>query len=226
MAGPSYSGEGGERRDFVQRSKRREKRIAREGALRGRRVFAVSGPADDSVTEKHVLQKDFLNVVGGAPTNGKEVQWTRDADGAMRGYVAARSWNITLWVANLNSGTWTDMPAAHTLFVNGFTGAIKRADLTEFTQCRLKVVTISPGFTGAKLRARYATSGPTTIGNYLQIGSSEVTVTIDGAGTQFLASAWTDLVAGAKGDVYLACTGIDGNGAADPVFTSVDVEFR
>ena len=52
--------------------------------------FPLSGPTVQTVTaEKHILQKDVLNIVV-SPTGGySQVEFTRDSDGGMRAYSAA-----------------------------------------------------------------------------------------------------------------------------------------
>lgn len=137
-----------------------------------------------------------------------------------------------LWVglASMSgSVTWTNMPAAHTIFMDGLgqSAYVKGADLTGYTQCRVRVIQGAAAFAGSRLRLRYSTTFSTSAASYSAIGTSEVDVALTTTGTTGpITSAWTDLVAGAKADVFLACTGIDGNGVADPTFLSIVAEFR
>lgn len=122
--------------------------------------------------------------------------------------------------------TWTNQPAAAT-FLNGASRTVIRKDLSAFTQARLVVMKAGTNATaGAKLHLRYNASNNFTVGNYLQIGASAAaSVNIDTADTM-LTSAWVDLAAGAKADVYLAVVGEGGDGATSPVFGSIVAEFR
>ena len=83
----------------------------------------------------------------------------------------------------------------------------------------------TPGVSGSKVRALYSASHDLTIGNYLTLGSSEVQVTVDAAST-LTDSGWINLVTGAKADVWIGLAGIDGNGAADPIFQHIWIQFR
>jgi hypothetical protein len=67
--------------------RRSDELLSRAIIARSRRFVPPSGlPAPGVTTEKHVLQKDFLNIVG-SPTGGfVEVEFTRNADGGLRAY--------------------------------------------------------------------------------------------------------------------------------------------
>lgn len=140
---------------------------------------------------------------------------------------STRSLSVCLQSIYATGAPWTDMPSAHTLAFNNI-ATVRRVDLSSFTQCRLCVVQSAAAASGAKLRLRYATSSSTAASGYSVIGasSSEVEATLSTSTNQFSESSWTDLVAGAKADVYIACTGISGNGTADPSFWSITAEFR
>ena len=127
-----------------------------------------------------------------------------------------------------SSTTWTNMPAAHTVLLGNLCG-IRRVDLSSYSQCRLNVIQAGgAAVSGAKLRLRYKTSsGSSSADAYSLISASEVEVSLGTTtGEHYLESSWVDLVAGAKADVYIAVTGISGDGAADPTLYSVVAEFR
>ena len=128
--------------------------------------------------------------------------------------------------ANPNAAlTWTNMPAADTFF-NGQDRCLMWKDLTRFTQARLIVNKQgTAAVAGAKLHLRYYTASSFTVGDYLQIGTSEVAVAIDTTNT-ILASSWVNLAAGAKADVVLAIVGSGGDGVVDPIFGHIAAEFR
>lgn len=123
---------------------------------------------------------------------------------------------------------WTNMPAALSfLFSTATVGkCITKADLTNFTQVRLLVnKQATAGAASSKLILRYWTSFTQTVATFADIGASEVSVAVN-VQNQFLATAWINLVAGAKADVWLAVLGSGGDGALDPAFGPITAEFK
>ena len=121
--------------------------------------------------------------------------------------------------------TWTNMPAAVTFF-SGSHRHVTRADLTNYSQVRFVVNKQgTAGQSGSKLILRYRTAFSTTVGNYSDIGASEVSVAVDTTNT-VLSTAWTDLAAGAKADVFVCIAGSGGNGTIDPIFGSISAQFK
>ena len=121
--------------------------------------------------------------------------------------------------------TWTNMPSAETFFAGSHRHATK-ADLSRYTQCRL--IVNKQGTSGAansKLILRYRTAFSTTVGNFSDIGTSEVSVAVNTT-NNVLASNWIDLAAGAKADVYVCVVGSGGDGAVDPVFGQISAQFK
>ena len=101
-----------------------------------------------------------------------------------------------------------------------------KIDLTSCTQCRLIVNKQgTAGAASAKIILRYISAFSTTAANWLDIGASEVSVAINVQNT-VLASAWIDLAALAKADVFIAplCSG--GDGALDPVVGNIVAQFK
>jgi len=140
---------------------------------------------------------------------------------------SVRSLDVCLATIYATGMPWSAMPSAHTLAFNSL-GTIRRVDLTNYTQCRLRVIQANAAASGAKLRLRYATSFGTTAAGYSAIGSgaTEVDVSLSTSSSQSLASSWFDLESAAKADVWVACTGISGNGSTSPSFFSINAEFR
>ena len=121
--------------------------------------------------------------------------------------------------------TWTNMPAAVTFFGGSHRYATK-VDLTNYTDCRLIVnKQATAGAAAAIVRLRYITAFNTTVGNWLTIGSSEVSVAVNVLNT-VIVSSWIPLVAGAKADVFITLDGSGGDGVLDPVFGSIVAQFR
>lgn len=121
---------------------------------------------------------------------------------------------------------WTNMPSADTL-LNGSHRHVLRVDLTNFTQVRLVVnkQSVAGGAT-SKIRLGFAATFQTTPAGYAAIGTSEVAASPLNVQNAIVASAWIDLVAGAKADVFLALIGSGGDGALDPTFGSIVAQFK
>jgi hypothetical protein len=123
---------------------------------------------------------------------------------------------------------WSNMPAALSfLFSTATVGkAITKADLSNFTQCRLLVNKQgTSGAAASKLILRYRTAFNQVVANYSDIGTSEVSVTLN-VTNSFRETGWIDLVTGAKADVFVAVLGSGGDGVLDPAFGSIVAEFR
>jgi hypothetical protein len=116
--------------------------------------------------------------------------------------------------------TVTNIAAAATLMTNG----IHLVDLSRFSQVRFHGRVSVAGNSGSKLRVRYHTAFSTTVGDYVQMGTSEVEIVLTNTG--FIDSGWIDLVAGAKANVYISGITIDGDGAADPQIANITAVFR
>lgn len=118
------------------------------------------------------------------------------------------------------------MPAADTLF-NGSHRHVTKVDLTNFTQCRLIVnKQATAGAAASKIRLVYATTFQTAPAGYSAIGASEVAASPLNVQNTIVASAWINLVAGAKADVFLALIGSGGDGTLDPAFGSITAQFK
>jgi hypothetical protein len=136
---------------------------------------------------------------------------------------------VELAVPVLAALAWTNMPAALSFWFSTATVAkgVTKVDLTGFTQVRLLVNKQgTAGAAASKLILRYKAAPFTqTVANYSDIGASEVSVAVNVQNT-FLETAWINLVAGAKADVFLALLGSGGDGALDPAFGMVVAEFK
>lgn len=123
------------------------------------------------------------------------------------------------------AATWTNMPAAATLLF-GANLHIRKLDLTNYTQARLVMTKGSvAGVAGSKIILRYYTAWSATASDYLDIGTSEISLATDG-GADGLVSSWVNLAAGAKADVWIGVIGTGGDGAVDPTFGTISAEFR
>jgi hypothetical protein len=100
-------------------------------------------------------------------------------------------------------------------------------DLSDFKQVRLNAYKdATAGNAGAKLFVIYkAGAWNSTIGNWSNIGVTEVSVGID-VTNQPLTSGWVDLAAAAQADVWVGVAQVGGNGTLDPVFGTIALEFK
>lgn len=120
-----------------------------------------------------------------------------------------------------SSVAWTNMPLAVTELLNSYTGRLK-ADLSNSLQYRLMVDQTVAGATNADFNLQYSLNG-TTWFTCDTAGAGELAV---GAGTGVKYGAWVDLVTQANGDVWLRIVGKDGDGAADPQWRQIKVQFK
>ena len=101
-----------------------------------------------------------------------------------------------------------------------------KADLTAFTQCRLIVnKQATAGAAASKIILRYRTAFDATPANWLDIGATEVSCAINVQNT-VLATAWINLVAGSKADVFLCPLMSGGDGALDPTIGHIEAQFK
>lgn len=132
---------------------------------------------------------------------------------------------IVCMVADSTLTAWSNMPAAVTFFANShkFTNKL---DLTNYTQCRLVVhKATTAGAASSIVRLRYRTAFDTTVGNWLQIGTSSVEVAVNTTNAM-LVTSWIDLAAGAKADVFITLDGSGGDGVLDPAFGNIYAQFK
>ena len=121
--------------------------------------------------------------------------------------------------------TWTNMPIALAFFL-GSHRHITRADLSGYTQARLIVnKQATAGAAASKLILRYRTAFSITVADYLDIGASEVSIAVNTT-NNVLATAWINLVAGSKADIFLCLAGSGGDGTLDPAFGNIFAQFK
>ena len=122
--------------------------------------------------------------------------------------------------------TWTDMPASATIY-GGSGNNIQAADLTLASQARLCVRFGSvPGVAGSKLIAKYSANYTQTAASYSDLGVSEISVPADNGANSYFKSAWIDIAALARADVFITVIGTGGDGVTDPTFGNVKIEIR
>jgi len=148
-------------------------------------------------------------------------KWVPEAVTGGSGEVSAA---IMQWVVVPPQSTyiqWTNMPAATTeLFAS--TAWREKKDLAYATKYRIFVGQTQAGYAGADLNLQYSADGISF--SAADTGAAgEVDV---GTGTGYKVGSWATLVAGAKSDVWLRIVGKQGNGAVDPRFNMIIVQFQ
>lgn len=141
---------------------------------------------------------------------------------------ATSTLRVDIAVPVLAALAWTNQPAALSFWLSTATvgKGVQKVDLTNFTQVKLQVNKQgTAGAATAKLILRYYTAFSQTVANYLDIGTSEVSVAINVQNT-FLDTGWINLASGAKSDVWIDLLGINGDGVLDPAFGSIVAIFR
>lgn len=136
-----------------------------------------------------------------------------------------RLFDLAIHAAGNSNLTYTSMSAAVS-FLNGDYRTKTKLDLTNFTQCRIVIqMRGTAGAAGSKLIARYRTTDSTTASDFSDIGTSEVSATID-ANNTITTSSWINLASGAKADVFVVVVGSGGDGATSPTIGSIHLQFR
>lgn len=123
--------------------------------------------------------------------------------------------------------TLTNSPVAARIALGQPTRMVKLVPLAGHTQVRMTgvQVTTSASANTPVLRLRYKTGAySATLGDYLQLGATEVEFTLTGTGARD--TGWIDLVAGATGDIQVALIEAGGDAAADPAMGHVHAFFR
>lgn len=155
----------------------------------------------------------LVNSAGGIP--GQVLTWTSS------GPVWGSNPFVVTFLAQGTAYQWTNQPNAVTEF-GGVTNHRIQVDLSNVNQARLTVVRAGGTATAtATIAVQYSTDQTNWF--YLD-GASGPSVNISTVGLQV--SPWVNITPGAKGDVYLRIVGSGGNGAADPQFGLITVQFR
>jgi hypothetical protein len=121
----------------------------------------------------------------------------------------------------------TNSPLAARIALGQPTRMVKLVPLAGQTQVRMTgvQVTTSASANTPLLRLRYKTGAySAAVGDYLQLGTTEVEFTLAGTGARD--TGWIDLVAGATGDIQVAVIELGGDGVADPAMGHLHVYFK
>lgn len=121
--------------------------------------------------------------------------------------------------------TMTNQANSEQFLANSNRNIIK-ADLTDYTECRLttRVNTGSASVNSPRVYLQFHTSFTTTVATYSDCAATPVSCSLTNTG--LIDSGWMSLVAGAKADVFLTVMQNGGDGAADPAVGPVIAYFR
>jgi len=198
------------------------------GTFKGRTTASTGNVEDLTATQATAGLDTFTSSLKGlAPASGGGTTNFLRADGTWAAPAGGGGGSGVLRLTFFagTSGVWTNMPAAAALFF-GNTGFIQKADLTNYTECRLMVnKTGVAAQTGAILELEYSTTYTQTAASYSQIGTTAASVGV-AVQNQYLDSGWQTLASGAQAHVFLTIIGVGGNGTLDPTFGHVIAEFR
>ena len=139
----------------------------------------------------------------------------------------ARAMIVHNYVSDETNIVDTNMPLARRFFLNT-PRYITLFDLSTYTQCRILVTMDgTAGAAASKLAVEYRAAGfNANVANYVDIGVTEIAATCN-AGSTLTTSGWINLAAGAKADNVAVCvTSEGGDGAIDPTFGKVIIQFR
>lgn len=115
---------------------------------------------------------------------------------------------------------WANQPVALTEFL-GATRHRTKVDLSAATQVRMVAQQTVAGAAAAKLAAQYSTDQVTWI--YFAATNSPI---MDITNIALKVTGWSNMVAGARTDVFIRLIGYGGNATADPAFGLVTLQFR
>lgn len=188
-------------------------------------VFQGSWKAVELLTTGQFKWNDYLTATSFTGTAAGYLAFT--STGSIITVPVPSGGGSSLYRIDFNTSpiTWSNMPSGLAFF-NGSTAYITAAELTNFTQVRFMINKLgTAGSAGSVLILKYSATYTQNVNLWSTIGTSALQLGVTGTNT-YLETAWIDLVAGAKGDVFLCVQGSGGNAANDPIFGMITAEFR
>jgi hypothetical protein len=128
--------------------------------------------------------------------------------------------NIAMVSPDTANETWSNMPLLATEFL-GSTRYRTKYELASVSQARIVVMVLTAGAAGAQICAQYPVDQLVWVN---LDGGTGPWAAINAAGVR--TSAFVNLAAGAKSDVFLRIVGKDGNGSADPAFGQISIQVK
>lgn len=159
----------------------------------------------------------------------EEAKYIADMDTAIQARIAAlglaRHLNLPFLTAASGSQA-INTQAEPEAFLYSSNRNILAADLTGYTQARLiaRINTASASANTPLISAKYHTAFSTTLGDFLSLGMTAITVSLAVAG--LIKSSWVDIATAAKADVFLTITQQGGDGSESPSLSHCHIQFR
>ncbi|HKX72477.1 MAG TPA: hypothetical protein VJM32_00505 [Candidatus Saccharimonadales bacterium] len=170
---------------------------------------------------------DPTGATGGMYYNSNSNKFRCYENGAWKNCLGFNA-SLSIYGGNGNgaSAQWTNMPAALTEIFTPTDVPVASSrmqyDLTDAQQIRFQVSISTAGSASAEVRIQYSTDQATW--NYLDSGNTGLGHNVSTTGLKV--SSWSNIAAGAKGDVYLRVVGLNGDAVADPRFGIIQVQAR
>ncbi len=136
-----------------------------------------------------------------------------------------RETSLTFITPDAATVTWSNMPLALTEF-NALTRHRQGMDLTNYTQARIIVnVMVAGAATPALIACQYSINAGVAW-NYLDSAGANTGPNVDISAIGLKVGSWITIDAAAMADVWLRIVGVSGDGAVDPQFGSIIVQFK
>lgn len=169
---------------------------------------------------------------GGSPPSGSIISYNPNTSNWEAGGISTISgYSPPQMVINFHSNAGANLTltnqAAGLQFLGNSNRNITKLDLTNYSQVRLiaRVVTRSASVNSPRVMVKYHTSFSTTATDYSMFNSSEDVAIALGSAT-LADSGWSTMPSAARADVFVAMFQSGGDGAADPAFGNVCVQFK
>lgn len=138
--------------------------------------------------------------------------------------------SVTMAAQTPASSSWSNMPTILSSLFNNFL-SVQQVDLTHYRQARLVAVRTTAVTTAAPASYMFigsSATGSLTTADYTSIDGAPhgTKVLISGTASNFLTSAWADILPAKKADMFINVVGSGGDGSLDPAFGLIACQFR
>lgn len=184
-------------------------------------VILVGDLSISGATTQYQVNNNNARIHEVAPHASESGTRFASSSGAVEQTSVIRTHGIDTVPLSASTVTWTNMPAALTEF-NGARSTRVWVDASQYRWARITAQVNVAGAAGSKLRLYYKTSDG-AFNTFSTAGTSDIEVAVSAIG--LVKSSWIPLAAAARADVIFAIGGITGDGAADPEFGAISVQY-